>query len=150
MPPREANLPGRGHAETGERDVRSPGDSGVECELRENDLLLHQRRERDLDGSVAEPKKPRLLETRGVGDREVRKTDAAPEDTDVHAFQTPGPASPSTCGHEWTGTISAVGSDVSRVQEGDRVVRSGIQGALQVLTRYDDPQNPGSKLSKGR
>ena len=42
--------------------------------------------------------------------------------TDIHAFQTPGPASPSTCGHEWTGTVSSVGSSVDRVSEGDRVV----------------------------
>lgn len=42
--------------------------------------------------------------------------------TDIHAFQTPGPASTSTCGHEWTGTISAAGTAVKRVSEGDRVV----------------------------
>ena len=42
--------------------------------------------------------------------------------TDIHAFQSPGPAWPSTCGHEWTGVLSAIGSDVTRVSEGDRVI----------------------------
>jgi (R,R)-butanediol dehydrogenase/meso-butanediol dehydrogenase/diacetyl reductase len=42
--------------------------------------------------------------------------------TDIHSFQSPGPAWPSTCGHEWTGVISAIGSDVTRVSEGDRVI----------------------------
>lgn len=42
--------------------------------------------------------------------------------TDVHAYQTPGPANPSTCGHEWVGHASAVGSAVGRIAEGDRVV----------------------------
>lgn len=42
--------------------------------------------------------------------------------TDVHSYQTPGPANPSTCGHEWVGTISDRGRDVARLDEGDRVV----------------------------
>lgn len=42
--------------------------------------------------------------------------------TDIHSYQTPGPASPSTCGHEWTGTVSMAGADVRRLSEGDRVV----------------------------
>ena len=42
--------------------------------------------------------------------------------TDIHAFQSDGPAWPSTCGHEWTGFISKTGATVTRLSEGDRVV----------------------------
>lgn len=41
--------------------------------------------------------------------------------TDVHAYQSGQLSSPAICGHEWTGTISAVGSDVGSLGEGDRV-----------------------------
>lgn len=42
--------------------------------------------------------------------------------TDVHAYQSGEPYNPAICGHEWTGTVSAVGADVRRLREGDRVV----------------------------
>jgi (R,R)-butanediol dehydrogenase/meso-butanediol dehydrogenase/diacetyl reductase len=42
--------------------------------------------------------------------------------TDVHAFTSGRAYAPAICGHEWTGTISAVGRSVSRLAEGDRVV----------------------------
>lgn len=42
--------------------------------------------------------------------------------TDVHAYQSGEPYNPAICGHEWAGTVSAVGSDVSGLSEGDRVV----------------------------
>jgi (R,R)-butanediol dehydrogenase/meso-butanediol dehydrogenase/diacetyl reductase len=42
--------------------------------------------------------------------------------TDVHAYQSGRPYNPAICGHEWAGTISAVGNDVSSLAEGDRVV----------------------------
>lgn len=42
--------------------------------------------------------------------------------TDIHAYQSGHPYSPAICGHEWCGTLSAVGDEVSRVSEGDRVV----------------------------
>ena len=48
--------------------------------------------------------------------------------TDVHAFQSGRPYNPAICGHEWTGTVSAVGSAVAAssgsaaLTEGDRVV----------------------------
>ncbi|MEL6984018.1 MAG: alcohol dehydrogenase catalytic domain-containing protein, partial [Actinomycetota bacterium] len=50
--------------------------------------------------------------------------------TDLHAYQSGVPYNPALCGHEWTGTISAVGSEVAsttgpernRLNEGDRVV----------------------------
>jgi (R,R)-butanediol dehydrogenase/meso-butanediol dehydrogenase/diacetyl reductase len=42
--------------------------------------------------------------------------------TDVHAYQSGRPYAPAICGHEWTGTLSAVGAGVRRVHEGDRVV----------------------------
>jgi (R,R)-butanediol dehydrogenase/meso-butanediol dehydrogenase/diacetyl reductase len=42
--------------------------------------------------------------------------------TDVHAFQSGRPYNPAICGHEWSGTISAVGSEVASLSEGDRVV----------------------------
>ncbi len=42
--------------------------------------------------------------------------------TDVHAYQSGKPYNPAICGHEWTGTISAIGADVRAFGEGDRVV----------------------------
>jgi (R,R)-butanediol dehydrogenase/meso-butanediol dehydrogenase/diacetyl reductase len=42
--------------------------------------------------------------------------------TDVHAFTSGRAYTPAICGHEWTGTVSAVGPSVTRVDEGDRVV----------------------------
>jgi (R,R)-butanediol dehydrogenase/meso-butanediol dehydrogenase/diacetyl reductase len=42
--------------------------------------------------------------------------------TDIHAYQSGRPYNPAICGHEWAGTISAIGSDVSSLTEGDRVV----------------------------
>lgn len=42
--------------------------------------------------------------------------------TDVHAFQSGEPYNPAICGHEWAGTLSAVGRDVKEFAEGDRVV----------------------------
>jgi len=42
--------------------------------------------------------------------------------TDVHAYQSGRPYNPAICGHEWSGTVSAVGRDVSSFAEGDRVV----------------------------
>ncbi len=42
--------------------------------------------------------------------------------TDVHSYQTPGAAWPSTCGHEWVGTVSATGAAVKRIADGDRVI----------------------------
>lgn len=44
--------------------------------------------------------------------------------TDIHAYQSGRPYRPSICGHEWTGTVSAVGVGVSSLTEGDRVVVS--------------------------
>ncbi len=42
--------------------------------------------------------------------------------TDVHAYTSGRPYRAAVCGHEWMGTVSAAGSDVSSVSEGDRVV----------------------------
>lgn len=42
--------------------------------------------------------------------------------TDIHAYQSPGAAWPSTCGHEWTGFVSKTGNSVKRLSDGDRVV----------------------------
>ncbi|MGI9598687.1 MAG: zinc-dependent alcohol dehydrogenase [Acidimicrobiales bacterium] len=49
--------------------------------------------------------------------------------TDIHAFQSGAPYNPAICGHEWTGTLSAIGDDVptlpgpsADLAEGDRVV----------------------------
>src|SRR5688572_28806273 len=42
--------------------------------------------------------------------------------TDVHAYQSGKPYNPAICGHEWAGTVSAVGRDVRSVGDGDRVV----------------------------
>jgi len=41
--------------------------------------------------------------------------------TDLHAFHTGSPYNPAICGHEWAGTVSAVGHDVRGIREGDRV-----------------------------
>jgi (R,R)-butanediol dehydrogenase/meso-butanediol dehydrogenase/diacetyl reductase len=42
--------------------------------------------------------------------------------TDIHAYQSGRPYNPAICGHEWAGTVSAVGSEVGSFSEGDRVV----------------------------
>lgn len=42
--------------------------------------------------------------------------------TDVHAYQSGQPYNPAICGHEWAGTVSAVGRSVTSFAEGDRVV----------------------------
>ncbi len=42
--------------------------------------------------------------------------------TDIHAYQSGRPYNPAICGHEWTGTVSAIGSAVTAFSEGDRVV----------------------------
>jgi (R,R)-butanediol dehydrogenase/meso-butanediol dehydrogenase/diacetyl reductase len=42
--------------------------------------------------------------------------------TDIHAYQSGNPYNPAICGHEWCGTVSATGADVSSVSDGDRVV----------------------------
>lgn len=42
--------------------------------------------------------------------------------TDVHAYQSGQPYNPAICGHEWSGTVSAVGRSVTSFGEGDRVV----------------------------
>lgn len=41
--------------------------------------------------------------------------------TDVHAYAYGSPYPPAICGHEWAGTVSACGSGVDNVREGDRV-----------------------------
>jgi (R,R)-butanediol dehydrogenase/meso-butanediol dehydrogenase/diacetyl reductase len=41
--------------------------------------------------------------------------------TDLHPFHTGDPYHPAICGHEWTGTISALGQGVTGLREGDRV-----------------------------
>jgi (R,R)-butanediol dehydrogenase/meso-butanediol dehydrogenase/diacetyl reductase len=42
--------------------------------------------------------------------------------TDIHAYQSGRPYNPAICGHEWVGTLSAVGRSVAGFAEGDRVV----------------------------
>lgn len=42
--------------------------------------------------------------------------------TDVHAYQSGQPYNPAICGHEWAGTVSAIGREVKDLSEGDRVV----------------------------
>jgi (R,R)-butanediol dehydrogenase / meso-butanediol dehydrogenase / diacetyl reductase len=42
--------------------------------------------------------------------------------TDVHAYQSGSPYPVAVCGHEWTGLVSEVGSDVEGLAEGDRVI----------------------------
>lgn len=42
--------------------------------------------------------------------------------TDVHAYQSGQPYNPAICGHEWSGTLSAVGSEVRSLTEGQRVI----------------------------
>jgi (R,R)-butanediol dehydrogenase/meso-butanediol dehydrogenase/diacetyl reductase len=41
--------------------------------------------------------------------------------TDLHAFHTGAPYNPAICGHEWAGTVSAVGKGAVGIREGDRV-----------------------------
>lgn len=42
--------------------------------------------------------------------------------TDIHGFLSHDPYNPAICGHEFSGTVSAVGASVTNVKEGDRVV----------------------------
>lgn len=42
--------------------------------------------------------------------------------TDVHAYQSGRAYNPAICGHEWSGSISAIGGEVKSLTEGDRVV----------------------------
>lgn len=42
--------------------------------------------------------------------------------TDVHGFLSSSPYNPAICGHEWVGTVTAVGDGVGNVSDGDRVV----------------------------
>jgi (R,R)-butanediol dehydrogenase/meso-butanediol dehydrogenase/diacetyl reductase len=42
--------------------------------------------------------------------------------TDIHAYQSGRPYNPAICGHEWAGTVSAIGAEVTSLSEGDRVV----------------------------
>src|SRR3954462_11105502 len=42
--------------------------------------------------------------------------------TDLHGYEHPGMLPPAVFGHEWTGTIAAVGEGVESVVPGDRVV----------------------------
>jgi len=42
--------------------------------------------------------------------------------TDLHAYISGRDYRPPICGHEWTGTVSAIGSQVQRHSEGDRVI----------------------------
>ncbi|MDH4171014.1 MAG: zinc-binding dehydrogenase [Acidimicrobiia bacterium] len=42
--------------------------------------------------------------------------------TDVHAYQAGARYNPAICGHEWFGTLSAVGAEVTGLTEGDDVV----------------------------
>lgn len=41
--------------------------------------------------------------------------------TDLHAFQSGAPYPPAICGHEWAGSVSALGEGVTHLREGDRV-----------------------------
>ena len=42
--------------------------------------------------------------------------------TDIHAWQSGSEYNPAICGHEWTGTASAVAGHVKGIREGERVV----------------------------
>ena len=42
--------------------------------------------------------------------------------TDIHGFLSSDPYNPAICGHEFSGTVAAIGNDVRNVKEGDRVV----------------------------
>jgi 2-desacetyl-2-hydroxyethyl bacteriochlorophyllide A dehydrogenase len=68
--------------------------------------------------------------------------------TDVHAYAHGGRYPPTLCGHEWTGTVSAVAGDVNSFAEGDRVsvgiplacgtcleCRAGLTGWCRTATR---------------
>lgn len=48
--------------------------------------------------------------------------------TDLHGFLSKEPYNPAICGHEFSGTVSAVAADVRHIKEGDRVV-CGVSAA---------------------
>ena len=62
--------------------------------------------------------------------------------TDVHAYQSGRPYNPAICGHEWSGTVSAVGSDVlvvHRGRPGRRRGRSGVRPLHRLPSRSGRP-----------
>lgn len=68
--------------------------------------------------------------------------------TDLHAYHEGAPYSPALCGHEWSGTVSAVGAGVDNVREGDRVgigVAPACGGCREC--RAGDPAHCGALLA---
>ena len=61
--------------------------------------------------------------------------------TDLHAYQSGNPYPIAVCGHEWTGIIGAVGTEVEQLREGDRVVVSVPEacGTCPLCRRGDEP-----------
>ena len=51
--------------------------------------------------------------------------------TDVHAYMHGGPYTPAICGHEWAGTVSACGTGVKKIREGDRVAIGGDSAPMR-------------------
>jgi len=60
--------------------------------------------------------------------------------TDLHAYQSGQPYAPAICGHEWCGHVSALGSGVRGLKEGDRVAIGVATACGQCATcRRGDP-----------
>ena len=52
--------------------------------------------------------------------------------TDVHGFLGADPYNPAICGHEFVGTVTAVGDGVTHLHEGDRVVAGTILAPAEI------------------
>jgi (R,R)-butanediol dehydrogenase/meso-butanediol dehydrogenase/diacetyl reductase len=64
------------------------------------------------------------VEAPGAGQVVVRIRYTGICGTDVHGYQSPAFLPPAVFGHEWTGTVTATGADVTTVAVGQRVVAS--------------------------
>jgi (R,R)-butanediol dehydrogenase/meso-butanediol dehydrogenase/diacetyl reductase len=82
--------------------------------------------------------------------------------TDIHAFKSGEPYNPAVCGHEWSGTLSAVGAEVHGLKEGDRVVvgvppacgscdscRAGHADKCTIVLRTATGRGPGAASHGG-
>src|SRR6185437_12103733 len=59
----------------------------------------------------------------------------------LHELHRPAPNLPSVLGHESTGVVSAIGSQVSHVKEGDHVIVTWVQRNATAATPRPTPAN---------
>ena len=73
--------------------------------------------------------------------------------SDIHAYAEGWKYAPGTCGHEWVGIVSAAGSEVQNVSEGDRVTGALAPGCGRCqecrsgMSQYCKKSFPKNELS---